>query len=131
MIHIKRLLIATVILYSSVFFVDYLISQWTIFHYGKDDGLVFRVITVSFSSSIFFLIVKKKFSLHIGIGFIIGILSYFLVFAIYITVSVINGGNRNRLVLSMLGDQLAATTIVFIVGLLYLRFIYRKNNERI
>lgn len=125
----KRLILGALILYASVFFVDFLISKWIFFHYGKDDGLVFRVITVSLFSSLFFYIIKNNFSLHIGLGFFIGLLSYLLIFALYICSNILNGGDNSGFVLPMIGDQLAATTIVFIVGVIYWFVLKRKRMK--
>jgi len=113
-------LAATMLLYCSVFLTNYLVSINTIFHYGKDDGLVFRILSLCIFSSIFFLIIKKRLKFLIA-GFFIGLGSYLFLFSIYISENIKTNGDNNHFYLSMLGDEIFSATMVFIIGLLFRR----------
>jgi hypothetical protein len=111
-----HLVFATIILYSSVFLVSYLISVKASSYPDKSDGLIERVLGLCIFSSIFFYIIKRKL-IFLGIGLLIGLISYISLFLFYIIESVLNPGNM--LFPSMRGDQLIAATIVFLIGLFY------------
>lgn len=112
----KRFFLAAFILYSSVFLANFLISKGPLVHFGKDGGLLFRIFSLCFFSSIFFYLIKNDI-LYIVIGFFIGLLSYLLVFFIYIITYMAIGGSSNSWVLPVVADHLVATSIVLIVGI--------------
>lgn len=88
-------------------------------HFGKDQGVIFRMIAFGISTSIYFLIINNfKYRLKtIIIGLIIGFISYVIVYTIYIIVSLILNHDNSGFDIPLLFDLIFSTLIVIIIGL--------------
>lgn len=110
-----RWIIGIVIMYAGSAVFAYLVDHDTSLYRGKDNGLIFLAFTRILSSSIFFMLIKKRI-LHLpGIGIFTGFLMYLLY--------ILFGGDL--VYKSNLVDQLMVSTLIVICGSLYVRFFRR------
>jgi len=116
--HVMSLLWAILILYAGVFFVDHLASKGTTFHFGKDNGLVFRLFLLCVCSALFFFITRQKVR-YLFIGLFIGLGAFIiaLIFMYFISNGLLQTSIKNPLIYV----QIIAATLVFIFEMLYLR----------
>ena len=121
------LYIAACFLFLISFSANFYVQKSTSFHYGKDEGLVFRVSSLSIlPSPIFFTIIKRKVSFGYWFyGFSIGILSYMFVYALYFILGLFDFGNKLLEDISMVNDQIFATGLVFLIGIV----VSETNNQ--
>ncbi len=106
-----------VILYSNVFFIDFLATHFSQLHFGKDNGLIFRIVATCLVSAIFFGVIKKRKVIGFLIGFFMGLFSYILTFIIYLITSIAVKGDNSGWDIRLIFDQLIATTIICICGM--------------
>ena len=119
--YIKRIVTATTLLFSSAIFAGlYLNFKGQELYSVKDNGLVFMVGAFCITSAVFFLILKPSFYSPF-IGFILGLLSYFLYLIFF---------GRFFLNFSMLQQQVAASVVIFTFGLLYVQLLQILKNRQ-
>ena len=122
----KRFIIPTIILFAFVIAVDFFLQKTNLLAFGKDNGLIARIVLTILGSILFRVIIKNKLTINnIIIGFSIGILSYIIVFLLYMLVSLLIYKDNRGLDFSLLTDQLIATTMIIIIG----RIRFKNDKE--
>lgn len=114
-VHRKRILIASLLLFVSVLCIDFLTLIGTFFHFGKDNGLVFRIIGLTIFSLVFFLAIKKSVGNAI-VGLIVGFLSYFITATIIYWSSQLIKGNHKGMNIPLIYYQLISVIIILSIG---------------
>lgn len=87
-------------------------------HFGKDHGLVFRVIAFTLATSLYFLIINDyihKFKTII-IGIIVGFMSYVIIYIIYMIASIIYNHDNSGFDIPLVFDLIFTALIVIIFG---------------
>ena len=112
------------------FIVNLLIRKFPILEFGKDHGLVFRVISTIILSILFYLIVRLKISLeNVLMGCAFAFFSYLIVFLSYFFISFIIYGDNRGFNLPLLFDQLFASTVMIICTFITSKFT--STNARL
>ena len=112
----RNFVLASIILIGSIFFIHFISINYKSFHFGKDHGLIFRIILFCAVSAIFFSIVKSEIG-YLIVGFLIGLIAYILSFLLVIGLSLLIKENTTGWDISLVWNQLIATMIVFCIGL--------------
>lgn len=110
---IRRYIIATLFLYLSAFFINYLVKNTLSLHWGKDGGSVSIAFFHCISSYLFFLILNRCAITYIGLGFFVGLISCGIIVFLPIL------WDNPDWFIYMLGQQIVACTIVFLLGIGY------------
>lgn len=121
-INIFKVITGVVLLITQTLLFDYVLSLNNLFYFGKDSGLIFRVLTLCLFGGLFFILIKKIEINSFFIGLAFGFLSYILVFGYYIFMGIITGGSNNYPIMSSFGDHLLATLILLISSLFFVFF---------
>lgn len=120
----KSFFIAVFIFYMCAFIVNLLITEFPNLEFGKDHGLVFRVISTIILSILFYLIARLKISLgNVLMGFALAFFSYLIVFLSYLFISFIIYGDNRGFNLPLIFDQLFASTVMIICTFITSKFI--------
>ena len=122
----KHFIIPTIILFAFVIAVDFFLQKTNLLAFGKDNGLIARIVLTILGSIIFRVIIKKKLTIkNIIVGFGIGVLSYIIVFLLYILLSLLIYKDNRGFDFPLLIDQLISTTTIIIIG----RLRYKNNKQ--
>ena len=110
------------ILIGSIIVAEILSENFWALHYGKDDGLVFRILMFSITCSWFMYKVWSK-KILIPIGFIVGIISHVIVYILYTLLSRF-GFNNIVGSIPVIGDQIISVIMIIAVVL----FLKKKKE---
>ena len=118
---IRLFLLWSLVFYLLSMSMDFIASNVGNVHVGKDNGLIFRIIATSIISSIYFFMIKKKRVLRNTIvGFLVGLLSYFLTFLCSLILSILIKNDNSGWDVRLLYYQLCATTFIVIIGSIFI-----------
>ena len=116
-LHAKnKLLIGGLFLYASAFLINYLVRTTPSLHFAKDGGISNIVLFQCIGSYLFFLILHRGLITFLGLGFLLGFVSFvidfFLLDFIY--------RNNSDYFHYVLIHQLITVTLVFFTGTCFL-----------
>jgi len=121
--------VAILFIILGIFFTDYLVTKDTFFYFGKDDGLLFRVFSLSIFNSLSYSTLKGFSVKSLISGFIMGICGYLIVFLSYSIYGFINHYKYNtNMILTMKGDYIVASTIAFILVVFQMVLLGRSKR---
>jgi|GEM_PF-5653528 len=123
---VRIYIIATLFLYSSAFFINYFVKNTLSLHWGKDGGIVSIAFFHCISSYIFFLILNRSTIAFLGLGFFVGLFSC----AIIIFLPIIEIWDNPDWFIYILGQQIFACTIVFLLGISCSLFLNAINKPK-
>lgn len=117
----RKKYIIILIMYLIVIAEHLLIEKGLNVNYGKDGGLVFRIFTICFLSALYYMFKDKPLSnfiiLNGCLGFVIGILTCYLVFfKINQLLGKIINNEMGGLNVSLIYHTLISITIIVIIG---------------
>ena len=115
---INYLYIYIVVLYFLTILENIILENFYI-TYGKDDGLFLRIFTICIFGSIYLYFLYKYKIKYLFLGFIIGLISYIIMF--YIVVDGINFlvYYKKNIYLEQAYEQLISLTLLIIIGLIF------------
>lgn len=105
-----------------------MISDNILFSETKSGGIFYHFFILAGIGSLFFYLLKTDRNKHVGIGVVSGILSYMLVMGYYVLAELLTNFNTGDFCLSINGDIVAASIILFIAGFIYY-LKYGMNKE--
>jgi len=122
----KHFIVPTIFLFAFAIIVDLFIRYTNLLTFGKDNGLIARVLLTILGSIIFYIVIQNRLSIkNIVIGVAIGVLSYIIVFLLYFLLSWLIYKDNRGFDIPLLIDQLIATTIIVIIG----RVRFKSNKS--
>jgi hypothetical protein len=102
------------VLIAFAFLIDSIVNRNYNLHFGKDDGLTFRLLSTCIIGSLIFFI-KSKEGKYLIIGFVFSLLSYILVFVLYVLFSFLIYGDNRGFDFPQLVDQLISSVFISIL----------------
>jgi hypothetical protein len=106
--------------FISVFVIDFLSNKYVFFHFGKDNGLLFRIISLIVFTTILFFQSKQTIAVFFA-SVVIGFLSYFVLALLIFCLSYIIQGNHKLMNFPLLYYQLICMFIINVLALFFLR----------
>ena len=112
-----------------VFIIDRVTSNLYLFSFGKDNGVIAKILFTCLSSELLFLFICKSV-LRYFIGLLLGILSFILVYACYYIFFVVMMAKPNGLAVPLLLHLSFAFLFIYIFSILTLKFPKNNPSER-
>jgi hypothetical protein len=114
----NKVLVSGLFLYSSAFFINYLVKTIPSLHFAKEGGIVEVAFFHCIASYLFFILLHRSPITFLGLGFFIGL----AICGIEMSLINIIPWNPPEYFNFLLLHQIIADTIIFLLGICYLLF---------
>ncbi len=114
-------MLACSVLVLAALLADFIARSYTAVHWGKDQGLVFRVMVFVVSCSILFGYARRSL-VGVFLGSVIGVVVQVCALATLLLSSLILKGESNGWDIPLIWDQLIAASFLLIFGIVHRRW---------